>query len=104
MGQLVDRPFGEGEFSVMSVCLPLRHNGRLAFMLNLGKVSAGRRRRKGTSRNSWMQEVTTGMREREIERGGINNLKWVDREWRRKKIKTSGTEICGNMKTLSVDK
>ena len=29
---------------------------------------------------SWMQEVTSGMREKEI-----NNLEWVDREeWRRK--------------------
>jgi hypothetical protein len=30
---------------------------------------------------SWMQEVTTGMRER-----GIGDLEWVDREWWRKKI------------------
>ena len=29
------------------------------------------RRRKGRPRNSWMQEVTTGMTE-----GGINNLEW----------------------------
>ena len=37
------------------------------------------RRRKGRPRNSWMQEVTTGMREKGI------NMKWVDRdEWRRK--------------------
>ena len=35
-------------------------------------------------RNSWMQEVTTGMRER-----GIGDLKWVDREGWRKKIKFS---------------
>ena len=40
------------------------------------------RRRKGKSRNSWMQEVTTGMRER-----GINNLEWVNREGWRRKIK-----------------
>ena len=40
------------------------------------------RRRKGRLRNSWMQDVTTGMREREI-----NNLEWVDREGRRRKIK-----------------
>jgi hypothetical protein len=39
-----------------------------------------RRRRKGKSRNSWIQEVTTGMREK-----GINNMEWIDREdWRRK--------------------
>ena len=38
--------------------------------------------RKGRSRNSWMQEVTTGMRER-----GIDDLEWVDREGRRRKIK-----------------
>jgi hypothetical protein len=30
-------------------------------------------RRKGKTRNSWMQEFTTGMREK-----GINNRKWVD--------------------------
>ena len=41
----------------------------------------GRRRRKGRPRNSWMQEVTTGMRERKI-----GDLEWVDREVRRKKI------------------
>ena len=33
------------------------------------------RRRKGSPRNSWMQEVTTGIRER-----GIGDLEWVDRE------------------------
>ena len=37
------------------------------------------RRRKGRLRNSWMQEVTTGMRER-------GELEWVDREGWRKKI------------------
>ena len=38
------------------------------------------RRGKGKPRNSWIQEVTTGMRE-----GGINNMEWVPREeWRRK--------------------
>ena len=40
------------------------------------------RRRKGRPRNSWMQEVTTRMRE-----SGINNLDWVDREGCRRKIK-----------------
>ena len=40
---------------------------------NLESCPAGRR--KGRSRNSWMQEVLTGMREKEI-----NNLEWVDRE------------------------
>jgi hypothetical protein len=39
-------------------------------------------RRKGRPRNSWMQEVTTGMRER-----GIGDLEWVDREGWRIKIK-----------------
>ena len=33
------------------------------------------RRRKGRPRNSWMQEVTTGMRE-----WGICDWEWVDRE------------------------
>ena len=37
------------------------------------------RRRKGRPRNSWMQEVTNGMREK-----GIKNVEWIDREeWRR---------------------
>ena len=37
-------------------------------------------RRNGRPRNSWMQEVTTGMKEK-----GINNMELVDREeWRRK--------------------
>ena len=39
------------------------------------------RRRKGRSRNSWVQEDTTGMRER-----GIDDLEWVDKEGWRKKI------------------
>ena len=39
------------------------------------------RQRKEKPRNSWMQEVTTGMRER-----GICDLEWVDREGWRKKI------------------
>ena len=35
---------------------------------------------KGRPRNSWMQEVTTGIKEK-----GIINMEWVDREeWRRK--------------------
>ena len=34
----------------------------------------------GRPRNSWMQKVTTGMKER-----GIGDLEWVDREgWRNK--------------------
>ena len=38
------------------------------------------RRRKRRPRNSWMQEVTSGMREK-----GINSMEWIDREeWRRK--------------------
>ena len=41
---------------------------------------AAGRIRQGRPRNSWMQEVTTGMREKVI-----NNMEWVDRvEWRRK--------------------
>ena len=39
------------------------------------------RRRKGRPRNSWMQEIITGMRE-----WGFGDLEWVDRERRRKKI------------------
>ena len=33
----------------------------------------GRRRRKRRPRNSCMQEITTGMREK-----GINNMEWID--------------------------
>ena len=39
------------------------------------------RRGKGRPRNSWMQEVTTGMRKREI-----GDLEWVTREGWRKRI------------------
>jgi hypothetical protein len=39
------------------------------------------RRRKGRPQNLWIQEVTTGMREK-----GINNMEWIDREGWRKKI------------------
>ena len=54
------------------------------------------RRRNGRPRNSWMQEVTTGMRER-----GIGDLEWNDREaWRKKIIFTLGTERCENIKNL----
>jgi hypothetical protein len=39
-----------------------------------------RRRRQGRPRNSWIQEVTTGMRERRID-----DLGWIGREgWRMK--------------------
>ena len=33
------------------------------------------KRIKGRPRNSWMQEVTTGIREK-----GINNMEWIERE------------------------
>ena len=39
------------------------------------------RRRNGKPRNSWIQEVTEGMRVR-----GIGGLEWVDREGWKKKI------------------
>ena len=32
-------------------------------------------RRKGKPRNSWMQDVTTGVKEK-----GIKNMDWIDRE------------------------
>ena len=32
-------------------------------------------RRKGRTRNLWMQKVTTGMRDK-----GINNVEWIDSE------------------------
>ena len=53
-------------------------------------------RRKGKPRNSWMQRVTTGMREKVI-----NNMEWDDREeWKKIKIKTLGTERSENIETL----
>ena len=52
------------------------------------------RRRKGRPRNSWMQQVITGMREK-----GINSMGWVDREERKRKRKLClGTEIYANIK------
>ena len=55
------------------------------------------RRRKGRLCNSWMQEITTEMRE-----NGINNKEWIDREeWRRK---TLNTERCENIETLYINK
>ena len=57
------------------------------------------RQRKGRPRSSWMQEVTTGMRERRI-----GDLEWVDKEgWRKKKI-TLGTEGCEKIKNLFINK
>ena len=55
--------------------------------MNEGKLSRKflewyppKRKRKGRPPNSWMQEVTTRMREK-----GINNMEWIDREeWGRK--------------------
>ena len=41
-----------------------------------------RRRRKGRPRNSWMQEVATGIRE-----NGIKNIELIDRHEQRIKIK-----------------
>ena len=38
--------------------------------------------RKGRYRNSWMQDVTTAVRENEI-----NRTEWIDREEGRRKIK-----------------
>jgi hypothetical protein len=40
------------------------------------------RRRTRKPRNSMLQEVTTGMREK-----GINKMEWIDREEWRKKLK-----------------
>ena len=53
--------------------------------------------RRGTPQNPWMQEDTTGMRERETD-----NLEWVDREEWRRKIKTLGTERSENIKNLYI--
>ena len=54
------------------------------------------RPRNGKPRNSWMQEVTTGMREK-----GIVDLEWVDREgWRKKKKERKETKRKRKKKTL----
>ena len=55
-----------------------------------------RRRRKDRPRNSWMQEVTTGMREK-----GINNVEWIDREEWKRKIKL---QTQNDVKILSIHK
>ena len=54
-----------------------------------------RRRRKGIPRNSWTQEVSTGMKEK-----GITNMEWMEREeWRRINISLE-TERCESIDTL----
>ena len=59
------------------------------------------RRMEGTLRNSWMQEVTTGMRER-----GIDDLEWVDKEQEgaEKENKTLGRERCENTRNVYINK
>ena len=59
------------------------------------------KQRKGRTRKSWMQEITTGMREM-----GINNLEWVDGEGseNKNKIKTLGTERRENIKNMCKNK
>ena len=54
-----------------------------AFKILTGKLTGKRPlgRRRGRPRNSWMQEVTTRMREKEI-----NSMECIDREeWKRKR-------------------
>ena len=46
-------------------------------------------RRKRRPRNSWMKEVTRGMREK-----GINNMELVDREELRKKLNFRHKKMC----------
>ena len=53
------------------------------------------RRRKVWPRNSWMQEVTTGVRQR-----GIGDLEWIDREGWRKKINLPQAQK--NVKTSNI--
>ena len=57
------------------------------------------RRKKGRPRNSWIQEVTIGMRGK-----GINNMEWIDREEWRSKIKTLCRERCENIDSLYTNK
>ena len=52
------------------------------------------RRRKGRPRNSWMQEVTTGMRLRMGRQRGMEKEKYF----------TLGTEKCKNIKNLYINK
>ena len=55
------------------------------------------RKTKGRLRNSWMQEVTIGMRDNEI------NMEWIDQERMEKKNKTLGTERCESIDTLYIN-
>ena len=54
------------------------------------------RRRKGSRRNSWMQEVTTGMISRGISLHGMHRQGKMERE----KIRTLDPEICENIGTV----
>ena len=57
-------------------------------MVSAWKKKKKKKKKKGKPRNSWMLEVTTGKREKEI-----NRMEWINREeWRKKRIKTLGTE------------
>ena len=48
--------------------------------INVFEIVSARKKKRGKTLNSWVQELTTGMREK-----GINNIKEIDREeWGRK--------------------
>ena len=52
------------------------------YLEKMGKLPGppGRERRKERPRNSWMQEVRTGIKDK-----GIDSMEWIDmEEWRRK--------------------
>ena len=55
------------------------------------------RRKKGRPRISWMQEVTTGMRER-----GIGDMEWIDRKGWRKKINLPKVQIDVKTSTICI--
>ena len=72
-------------------------NGEKLSRKNLEWCPSGRRRRrKGRPRNSWRQEVTTGMRMK-----GINSMGWIDKKIQKKnKVKILGIERFENMESV----
>ena len=59
------------------------------------KKKKKKKEKKERPRNSYMQEVTTGMREKGINKNGMGRQRRME-----KKNKTLGTERCANIDTL----
>ena len=57
--------------------------------ISYSRVVSTWKKKKGRPRNFWMQEVTSGMREKRI-----NNMKWIDKEeWLKNKIEIELKQI-----------